>query len=171
MPIVDIITDADTDLNVDIAPLPVTRTESDIEKGIIRTETGQFVKGTRNPNAGRPKKIKSLEKLIERRTGADCKLIVEKLVKIALYDPDKKITVVNKETGEEVETKRRGHFYTSSVQLQALQLLMAYYYGRPKEKVEVDKIVNINIEKKVGIITKLISENKDRLKLVDGGVR
>jgi hypothetical protein len=113
--------------------------------------------------------MKSLEKLIERKTGPECERLIQKLVGIALYDPDEPEINYDRDSGETTVKKKLFHFYSANTQMQALQLLMAYYFGRPSEKLQVDQNVNINIEKKVGIITKLISDNKERLKLVEGG--
>jgi len=133
------------------------------ENGIVRDEKGRFVKGHRPP--GPPKKIKKLQELIERKTGSGEKLI-NQLVKLSMYDPDETILVTDKETGEVTEKKKRYHWVPATVQLQAITLLMNYYFGKPQENINVDKNVNVNIEKKVADITQLINENKERLKVV-----
>jgi len=50
--------------------------------------------------------------------------------------------------------------------MQAITLLLAYFYGRPTEKQEIDKNVDVRIDKRVADITQLINQNKERIKLV-----
>jgi hypothetical protein len=101
--------------------------------------------------------------------GDDAEILFKKLIEIAMYDPEMPEVVYDKKSGETKTRKKRYHYYSAGHQMEALRLLAHYYFGRPKESIEVDKNVNINIEKKVGMITKLISENQDRLKVVKGG--
>ncbi len=151
----DIIKDAEPEYLTDIDVIT--------EKGIVRDEKGRFVKGTSPP--GRPKRIKSIQQLIDRRT-ANNSMIVDKLINIALYDPDMPIAKKDEKTGKITFVKRRYHYINATTQLQALTLLLHYQVGPPERQISVEKNVNINIEKKVADITQLINQNKERLKLV-----
>ena len=138
------------------------------DSGIVQhRKTGQFVKGTPNPRtAARAVKVKKLKDIIERKTGPDCERIIQKLAEIALYDPDMPEVVRIEDTGEYKTRKRKHHYVNINAQLQAITLLLHYVYGRPTERKEVDKQVNVNIEKKVADITQLINQNRGRLKRI-----
>ena len=164
--IVDIITDDDVVPFRDPNNLPDAKID---EKGIIRNSLGQIVKGSQPLHRGRPKRLRSLDKFIERKMGPDAERLVQKLVEIALYDPDMPMIDYDKKTGETITKKKTWHYYSAGHQIEALRLLASYYFGRPKESIEIDKNVNINIEKKVGMVTKLINENHERLQVVSGG--
>jgi len=136
-------------------------------KGIARNQQGQFIEGTTNPrDAVKKIKLKEMQKMIEKKTGPHCERIIQKLAEIALYDPEMPMMDKDKETGEWVTRKRRYHFYNSTTQMQAITLLLAYFYGRPTEKQEVDKQVDVRIDKRVADITQLINQNKERLKVI-----
>jgi len=138
------------------------------DEGIVReSKSGRFVKGTKNPrDVTKAVKIKQLKEIIERKTGKDCERIIQKLAMIALYDPEEPTMVKDEKTGEWKTAKKRYHFYNATTQMQAITLLLAYVYGRPTEKTEVDKQVDVRIDKRVADITQLINKNKERLKLV-----
>ena len=137
------------------------------EEGIVRNQEGQFVEGTRNPKkASQAVKVKQLKEIIERKTGKDCERIIQKLAEIAMYDSELPELVKNSDTGEYESRKKRYHFYNATTQMQAITLLLAYVYGRPTEKQEVDKQVDVRIDQRVADITTLINQNKERLKLV-----
>jgi len=135
--------------------------------GVARNKKGQFVEGSVNP-ATPAKKIKlaQMKKIIESKTGKDCERILQKLSEIAMYDPDMPMMDKDPKTGEWVSKKRRFHFYNATTQMQAITLLLAYVYGRPTESKEVDKQVDVRIDKRVADITQLINANKERLKVV-----
>jgi hypothetical protein len=152
---IDIITDMDTEDEFE-----------DKQLELSRNDKGQWLPGQTGNPKGRPKKIQRLTQLIKDKTGPDCNKIINRLMDIALYDPDELEQVIDEKTGEIKLRKRRYHFVNATTQLNAIQLLLAYVYGRPTEKQEIDKNVNINIEKKVADITQLINMNKNKIKLV-----
>jgi len=164
----DIITDNDPKECI----IPEVMTEDIIidANGISRNSMGQVVKGSKSlyPK-GAPKKIKSLNKLIERKCGEDAERLVQKLVMIALYDPEQPEIVYDKKTGDVKTKKKLFHFYNATTQLQALTLLMKYYFGSPAEKIQVDKTVDIRIHKQIADLTKIINANHEKLQIVKGG--
>ena len=167
IPQIDIITDID----VDITDLDEKHSEPLIivekETGIARNKEGHFIEGGSNPREAVKKvKIKEMQKMIERKTGKDCERIIQKLAMIAMYDDQEPEVVKNKETGEWETRKKRYHFYNATTQMQSITLLLAYFYGRPTEKQEIDKNVDVRIDKRVADITQLINQNKERIKLV-----
>lgn len=168
-PIIDIITDIDgdlLDLNKKGSNDALITVDDD---GVARNQAGQFIEGTKDPRATVKKiKLKEMQKMIEKKTGPHCERIIQKLSEIALYDPEMPTMGTDPKTGEWVSKKRRYHFYNSTTQMQAITLLLAYFYGRPTEKQEVDKQVDVRIDQRVADITQLINSNKDRLKLVKG---
>jgi len=137
------------------------------ESGVMRDrKTGQYVKGTISGPGKQGFKNLKLDKLIVKECGPDAEMLIQKILKIALYDPDKEILVKDEKTGLQKYIKKVFHFYNANVQMQALTLLMKYYYGNPRKEIQIDQNVDIKIEKKVADITKLINDNQDRLKIV-----
>lgn len=114
-----------------------------------------------NPKAS---KQRQLELLLANKLGPDVHRVIDKLVQIAMYDPEKKEIVIK--DGKETVQKKRSHFYNSNTQMQALTLLLKYYYGDPRKEIQIDQNVDVKIEKKVADLTKLINTNSERLKLV-----
>jgi len=137
------------------------------EDGTLRDKaTGKWLKGTAHKTKA---KHHRLSKLLERKVGVDIERAIQKLVEIAMYDPDMPDIKYNRETGESSVGKRTFHFYNAATQLQALTLLLKYYYGNPRSEIQIDQTVDVKIEKKVADLTKLINDNQDRLHVVDGG--
>ena len=137
------------------------------ENGIIRNKrNGQFQSGTVGPRYA--KKAHALDIILETKLGKDISGALDKLSKIALYDPEEKFPVKGKDGLFTLE-KRKRHFYNAQTQLQALTLLCKYYYGNPRKEIQIDQTVDIKIEKKVADLTKLINDNQDRLKVINGG--
>ena len=156
-----------TDKNPDIITDRITDIAIVTDDGIVRNDKGRFLEGTKNPReAKKAVTIKNLKEIIERKTGKDCERIIQKLAMIALYDDQEPEAVKNKETGEWETRKKTYHFYNATTQMQAITLLLAYFYGRPTEKQEIDKNVDVRIDKRVADITQLINQNKERIKLV-----
>ena len=104
-------------------------------------------------------KQEMLEKLLTKKLGPEVRQVIDKLVEIAMYDPNIKEYVKDKDGNTKIVSKRY-HYYNANTQMQALTLLLKYYYGEPKKEVEVNQ--NINIEKKVANLTELINSNKER---------
>ena len=164
----DIIYDADIDMDelkkeADSKAIQIIRNDD----GVLRDEKGKFLPGTKN--AAYRKKNTDLDKLLERKCGNSLERVLQKLSEIALYDPDMKILHYDDETGESKLKNRRFHFYNAQAQMQALTLLCKYYYGNPRKEIQIDQTVDIKIEKKVADLTKLINDNQERLRLVNGG--
>jgi len=156
-----------TDKNPDIITDRITDIAIVTDDGIVRNDKGRFLEGTKNPReAKKAVTIKNLKEIIERKTGKDCERIIQKLAMIAMYDDQEPEVVKNKETGEWETRKKRYHFYNATTQMQAITLLLAYFYGRPTEKQEIEKNVDVRIDKRVADITQLINQNKERIKLV-----
>ena len=165
----DIIYDADIDMDKLTAQAnskthPVSVKEV---SGVLRDETGKFLPGTANPRVA--KKVHNLDKILQRKLGDDLERVLQKLAEIALYDPDMKILHYDPESGESKLKNRKFHFYNAQAQMQALTLLCKYYYGNPRKEIQIDQTVDIKIEKKVADLTKLINDNQERLKLINGG--
>ena len=132
------------------------------ENGVIRNKrTGHLVKGSKSINPlGKPKIQKNLRAELQKRFGEDGKGLVKKLEEIILYDYDS-----HREDNPKVfKPKFEGHH-----QLKALELAMHYMFGRPSETIHVDQEVDLTIETKMHRVAKLINDNKDKLRLIQGG--
>jgi len=174
--ILDIITDLEIDEDStseeggNSAPTaPTTFPETTTEKGIVRDEKGRFVKGTKPASPGRPKRLKQLDKFIRENTGQDADKLMEKLLEIAMYDPNQLEDRLDKKTGKVEQKKKTWHYYTAGHQMEALRLFLTYYLGPPAQNIEINKNVDIRIEKRVADFTKLINENYEKLKVIQGG--
>ncbi len=132
---------------------------------VMRDKKGMFVKGTKNPRVSYHARNVNLVKLIEKKCGKGSEKLVTTLVKIATYNPEQLETYTD-DAGNKKTRKKRYHFYNSQSQLTALTLLMKYVFGQPRKEIQVDKTVDVKIEKKVADLTKLINENHERLKVV-----
>ncbi len=160
----DIIRDYEEGEPIDIVPKKEIIREPN---GVIReVKSGKFVKGSRPQS-----KIKhdKLSKILERKVGPDIERAIQKLAEIALYDPDMPEVKYDKETGETKVGKKLFHFYNAATQMQALTLMLKYYYGNPRKEIQIDQHVDVKIEKKVADLTKLINANQERLQIVNGG--
>lgn len=153
------------DIITDVVP---TEIHGDPE-GVIRTSTGQFQQGTKSPPSAFHQRNKNLIKNIEKKCGNNADTLVQKLINIAMYDPEQQEKYVDKEDGLTKYRKKSFHFYNSQTQLAALTLLMKYVFGNPRKEVQIDKNVDIKIEKKVADLTRLINDNQDRLQIINGG--
>ena len=118
-----------------------------------------------NPRANKQHK---LDLLLIQQLGPDVNKVINKLVQIAMYDPDQMELVKDKD-GKEKLQKKRNHYYNANVQMTALTLLLKYYYGDPRKEIQIDQNVDVKIEKKVADLTKLINDNQERLKVINGG--
>lgn len=135
--------------------------------GITRyVKSGKFVKGTKSPQRSR---LTKMRQLVQVYMGHDMERGIQKLMEIAMYDPDSPLVYYDKETDQAITRPRIAHFYTANTQLAALTLLIKYFYGSVPREVNIDQNVEVKIEKKVADLTKLINQNNDRLKLVKGG--
>ena len=132
------------------------------ENGVMRDrKTGKLLPGTVSPNpSGRPGGQKTLRRELKKRFGEDGKGLVKKLEEIIEYDYD----VDKKEHPEKFKPKYEAHH-----QLKALEMAMHYLFGKPSESMHVDQAVDLTIETKMHKVAKLINDNKDKLRIIQGG--
>ena len=151
----DIISDSPLDIEKDKNP-----------PAIIKQKT-YFVGTHEKKKTPLQTKQKQLDRVLTDKLGPDMVRALEKLVGIAMYDPDQ-LELRKDKDGKETLQKKRNHFYNSNVQMQALTLLVKYFYGNPRKEIQIDQNVDVKIEKKVADLTKLINDNEEKIRLVKG---
>ena len=157
----DVICDIDADLEVLQKKAEFIERDGQLIRvdrfGVMRDDKGRFVSGTINGKSA--KKAYKLDEILENKFGEDLNEVFEKIKQIALYDPDKP-EIVYDDKGQPKLKKKNWHFYNANTQMQALTLMVKYYYGNPRKEIQIDQTVDIKIEKKVADLTKLINENR-----------
>jgi len=131
------------------------------EKGVMRDKrTGRLLPGTKGLNKKGNPKQKSLKKELMRLFGDDGKMLAKKLAEIIFYDfeEDKKL---------HKDIKRRK--YEGHHQLKAMEMALHYMVGKPSESLHIDQDVDLTVDTKMHKIAKLINDNKDKLRLIQGG--
>ena len=123
-------------------------------------DTGQLVKGTPgNDNSGRPRRMRMLDRLVRDKCGEDVEHIVNQLVEVAMYNPD--VYDVDKD-GKPV--KRKSHYYNANHKMEAIKIIMAYYFGKPQEQKFIDIQKNVSITGKLASVAQLVTKNAINIK-------
>ena len=125
-----------------------------------RKDNGFFIPGYSGNPDGKIKGQKSLRRELMKKFGQEGTKLVDKLETIICYDwdADKKLH----------PTKMRPNFEPHH-QLKALEMAMHYLFGKPSETMHVDQSVDLTIETKMNKVAKLINDNKDKLRVIQGG--
>jgi hypothetical protein len=145
------------------------------QNGQWRRKGGTLIKGTPkgnglNPNAppkAKQVRLDAFDRFVTGECGEDMNLLLSKIVQIAMYDPN---IIENPDIITDIDPKNskpkvKKHFYNAKNQMEAIKLLMAYYFGKPKESKVIEGTVDVKVEEKITNITKLITQNADRLTL------
>ena len=131
------------------------------KNGVAREKgTGKFLPGYSGNISGRPTGQKTLRKELKKLFGEDGKLLADKLSEIITYD-----------FGEDLNNhpNKKKPTYEAHHQLKALEMAMHYLFGKPSESMHVDQNVDLTIETKMYKVAKLINDNKDKLRVINGG--
>ncbi len=139
------------------------------ENGVKRSSDGHLVKGTAQLKKRKDDK-KALKKYMSMMIQGKGDRLIDELWKMALYDPD--LAEEQHKERHKVNAKPPTFkpWITPSIKMEAIKLLAAYDIGTPAQKIERDENVNVNVNYKATHIAKLIHQNKDRLKLIQGGM-
>lgn len=149
-------------------------------RGVIRDKfTRQLVKGSKPITpGGRPRRVTGFIKMMSEKAGEDGVRIIKQLGGMAFYDVTKdyedSLERYNKYKEENPDSKVKFRFsprYQPQHILKALEMYCHYLYGRPVEQKKIEQHVDIKIKQQVQNLTKLISENKDKLKVIQGGFK
>lgn len=131
------------------------------EFGVIRDKrTGRLLPGSKSLNpSGKPLQ-RGLKKELRKRFGDNGKGLVDKLVEILDYD----FSLDVKQNPGKKKPDWEGY-----QKMKALEMAFHYLFGKPNESVHVDQEVDLTIETKMHKIAKLINDNKDKLRVIEGG--
>jgi len=129
--------------------------------GIVRNEYGQFVKHYALPPQVREraktahrkfKKNTDLRKMLDQEFGPKCVSIMDLLGNIVFYD--------------QARSKHKWAEWKSAERLKAIELVLAYRYGRPSTHKSIDQKIDVKYDAKISVINELIEKNKDKIKLI-----
>jgi sulfate adenylyltransferase subunit 1 (EFTu-like GTPase family) len=125
-------------------------------KGVLRNEKGSIIKGSTSPTkvckTSRTKRLQIIDDFMHRKFGDGAEKLLQQICDLAMYDKE--------------EVKK---LFTPAQCIKARETLFQYYFGKAPESIQIDKQVNVNVEQRVAQITKLIGQNQDKLKVINGG--
>ncbi len=117
--------------------------------GTLRNSLGQLQKGSAQlcTTGSKRNRNKKLEAYLDMTIGNDGKRAIDRLLDIAFYDYDSK--------GAEKKP-----LHSTSNQLEAIKVILAYQFGRPRQSIEKQVDIDLSVEHRIAHVTKLLQQNK-----------
>lgn len=117
--------------------------------GTLRNSLGQLQKGSTPlcTTGGKRNRNKRLEKYLDMKIGEDGKRAIDRLLDIAFYTYDS-------------EKDGAKPLHGTANQLEAIKVILAYQFGRPKQSIEKQVDIDLSVEHRIAHVTKLLQQNK-----------
>lgn len=98
-------------------------------------------------------------------------ILINQLYSIVKYDYAKDLFKSGKkdENGEDILTRPQSPRVKEADRISAIKIVLGYMYGQPSRQITVDKNVDIKIDAKMHHVAELLSQNRDKLKVIEGG--